>query len=673
MPYSPNDTYESRGGCSLYFLGSIQVLSLLLNCLLRQHLGKTPYFGLLLFPALYILSTAKLGASLWLIGSALLVIFAFLQACLLKIFTSGTEKIQRLYFLELMGGALGVFAWLWLSSALGFVGFALLIVMAALAAGFLLPSKKSLRVLNVVLALGLLIGLSEPQPVFDKRNRYKIVAEHQRIGQAWDPNGHIEIILGKMSALLLFEGGNLRSSIPKFDGDLTNLRQDYDHGNSRFLGGLDVAAPHFLIGKPGYSAALISAVGGQEILAAKAYGAKEICAIDINQSAQIQAAKIFFDYSGHLYDQVQIVQLDGRKFIEQSNRMFDVIQIFSAANASFSSVLGPELMPSSLVTAEALLAYDQHLTTDGILQLTQYSYLKNKSTFQAAFGEDLFSKSRKIVVLKQQSSDFRLTSFLYKKNSWTESDLSRLSKWLEQDQLHKWEFVYHPFHQNLELSDWKPDHPYQKIASTDNRPFSRHEQPLMNLIQYRYLVISLLVFLILQVFVQFFLKSVSFQKKALSFSMGTGFALAQNLIIILMQRCLGNPANGLTVGIASMLLTTGLAGFVFCKTTHAKWHLPKTLLFFSILTGVLSVWMILQEPLLVILLVLLTSYFQSFFFNSLLSKDLSSLAMILLANVLGMSFGLALFHLTFVTWGLMATGMTLAAFYLGTSLALKRI
>ena len=639
---------------SLIVFSIQQVLILFLNIFFQKKVFlKLEYFAVVAVLAILLLSKASFGWSPYLIGTAFFSISFFLQYSLVKLFKESGDKINFAYSAEMLGGLAGVISWYYFSSSLGFYGFALLsiLIFISLAA---VNFKKNLALLYAICILPVLFFIGEPDPVFNKRDNQQIVSSGKKLNKIWDPNGTIEVVEASDAlTFILFEGGSLRSHINKFDGDYRKLRQNYEQGIPLHLWGLDVAASHFLVAKSGYSAALISAVGGQEILAAKAFGASEITAIDINKSAQIQVSQNFKDYTGDVYQNVNIANIDGRRFIQHSDKSYDLIQIYSAFNASYSSSLGSQFLQSSLMTVEALKDYESRLAENGILHITQSGYYKNKAGFLKAFGEDLLN-SKKIIIFKKDDFKEGLITFLYKKNIWTEFELKKLEDWLLTDTTAKWKFIVHPYKQITEPdSKNKENQHYLNRASTDDQPFFKLVEPPMSFLQVK--ILFLVLISLLMVFFYLQSKKNNFAKVSrILFLMGITFATTQSILVVKFQQYLGNPAKGLSFALASLFI------ILFVSLFGRKINLSNIANKIIVLAFCVSLFFVATShnaevvSLALILILLALSFLQSCLFQRILFGFRNEVVWLLMLNGLGLAVGLTLFHLVYIYLGFAA-------------------
>lgn len=643
-------------GLMILFL--IQLLSFLAN-IWQPTVSRFRYFVFAIFLlSAYNLSNAKLGTSLLEISFSCVGIFIYIQSEILRKLKS-IPNIREGYFFELFGGLVGIGLYYFLTAKVGFPGF---FVFSTLTIGYVLFSELTKAKLLVILGalLGLSFAIGEPQPIIDKRGRSLFLKDGELLRTFWSPNGHTELIQSAFMSdnlLISFEGGALRSHIYKFDGNYERLKEDYLKSKSTGIWGLDVVLPHFLRPKS-EQVALLGCVGGQEILAAKAFGAKSIDVVDINESAQYLVGQVTKEFNGGIYSPpANVFTFDGRHFIRNSEKTYDIIQIYSAESASLSSAMGSLFRPSSLFTEEALRDYDAHLQEDGILQITINSYLKMKNTLEKAFGEKVFFEEAKILTLKADGRENDLVTFLYKKNGWSREDLNKTLSWLKNDPLKKWTVLVHP-HDSFEskqvsLASYSMGEDFLK-ASTDNWPFLRIVKDPISSPGIKNFLLAL--FGVLVVLVLPYKKSeISPKSRYGAFFMGATYSLAQSTFILEIQRLIGLPGLGLSLAVGLCLLMSGLAAI------GGSAKMPRNaFIVLSLLVGPLLYYYKLIGLLLLAVLV----FAQGHIFSDLITRNRLRLNYIFLFNGLGFSLGLILFNLILILFGMWQTILVLGFFYL---------
>lgn len=624
-------------------------------------------------------------------GMSLLCTFVILctQQAQLYDFLQANEKphvsLPQRYATELLGGATGCLIWYFFSPVIGFKGFAILAIGFQILFLALKLSKKWRPI--ALLSIFCIFFVSEPQPILNKRERQELVKNGEILQTAWDPDAHVDLIrLGhNQQTMLIFEGGQLRSHLPNFNGDLSALTEKYLRSDASEVWGLDVILPHRLMHeKPYHRAALISAVGGQEVLAARAFGAQQIWAIDINASAQKMAAGERLRQGNSLFDRsVEVVHMDGRKFIEKSNEKFDVIQIYSAHNASYSGTFGAFLQPGSLVTKEALSEYILKLTDNGILHVGLPFYLKIRSGFESLDILPPEEIPRHLLAIRRKSVSHEndsISNIYFKKQPWTQAEVTDLLDWLSKDSRVNWEILHNPLWswgeqlgQKLKIvSSLSPDiEPLR--AATDDWPFTRLIVQPHKLAQIQVGFLLLFFVALLSAFTLYLRQKHNAQMAhdlGASLVLGVTYAMAQNILIIYLQKILATPAAGLTAAYLVSLLLSACAALLF--RSKKKWMFW---VFITVATALASLRFISALSFynsIVVVLLMFCLFIQSCFFTTLLLPFKRILPVLFWVNGLGFVLGFLLHNMNFVYFGLNASVTVLGCLYLLIVVALLR-
>ncbi len=633
----------------------VQILSSWTNLWQMQisRFRQLSYLGCMI--CLWWLSFSSPRVSILFICLLCILIFSLLQSEIIYLIKLSATNLKSVYFSELIGCIFGVGIWYFFSATLGYKGFFYFCVVVLNLIIYLQFRNLKMTLRYLIAATLFALYIHEPQPIINKRERLEIVQNGEVLQTKWDTNGHVELIESTLYPdvkLISFEGGNLRSQIFKFDGNFESLKKDYLDSKDTGTWGLDVILPHFVKRDRNARSALISCVGGQEILAARAFGSSEISAIDINKSAQKIASDDYNNYNGALYSgPVHQFAKDGRYFIEHSNQHFDIIQIYSSESASSSSAMGSFFRPSSLVTLEALRVYDEHLAPDGILQITQQPFSKFKSTFEAAFGPRLFTESHKILAFSRANLVDDLVSIAYKKNGWSETEVENTLDWLNHDKRNKWDIIINPFSSADEklkkINSRIFNNTFDRPAS-DNWPFFKIAKKPTQLSEAFWLFILLLAVLII-FFISFFrnrmlARSVIFS----SFFMGITYSVAQSLFIFNFQNLVGLPSLGLCLAI-SMVLTLTAASALLKKSNFIDILLkPKFFISFALIFSIIFCFnKFASLPVLALLV-----FIQGTKYIEILKTSTRELNRIFWYNGLGFGLGILLFNLVFVFFGI---------------------
>ncbi len=287
---------------------------------------------------------------------------------LAKIFATHTENIARLYFADLMGAALGcalvIPALIYLTPPGTVLLSGAILGAAALRFSARQGVVRTVPVLALIALLLVGVGFVPrlPDPIRDMvKGGAKVSAEFSR----WSPVFRVDVVpvpSANPATKFLVHDGLIGSSIMGWDGDIASLGR-YDTSDRAFP---------FRILDPGPRVAIIGSAGGNEILASLRLGASEITGIELNPVTISLLTDHFADFTGHLatHPKVEIVNAEGRSYLEGSGREFDLIWFvapdsYAAMNAATSGAF--VLSESYLYTQQMIETALKHLSPNGIL------------------------------------------------------------------------------------------------------------------------------------------------------------------------------------------------------------------------------------------------------------------------------------------------------------------
>jgi spermidine synthase len=439
-----------------------------------------------------------------------LAAFAALYLCLLlpflasglgvaTILTRHAADIHRLYLWDLSGAAVGCLGIFVLPSAIGGEETLLVVATAAALAGFFLlgPSRRS-RTAFLIAAIalaGLAVGLRNriEFPSLQTKRGARLGSAGQRAEfSRWDPVSKIDVIRGEAPFVkrIAYDGGSQSSLFFAFDGDYASLRQNYfrvDHGRSRYNSGKYVALAHWLKRDAAPVTLVIGSAGGQETLAALAWGAARVDAVEM-VCAVIEAAKgPYADFTGQLFTDPRVrVRCDeGRSFLRHTDQRYDIIQMHSNHTTSSLANGAGGSMPIYLQTVEAYKEYFSHLSRDGILQVNYFVYPRMITTAARAWHE-LFPGEDFRQYLVITSGYGPMPTFLVKRSPWSAAEITAIREFLSDafPDERTYRLIYAPgapearnvppeFFESPLPANLEEAVPYKVFPPTDDRPFFR--------------------------------------------------------------------------------------------------------------------------------------------------------------------------------------------------------
>ncbi len=575
--------------------------------------------------------------------------FLFVGTMITTIFGARPDRINRLYFADLMGAAIGCAISVPLLIFITPPGSIVLAGVIMALAGIRLAAQEYRVLLAplVLVAVGLL-GLSgfshilpDPVPDENKTMSPQREGENRTVHSEWSPVFRVDLIdasppgsVGPPARLLLNHDGMLGASLLHFDGDYGKLTFfDRDTRSSAYS--VVNEDPRVLI---------IGAAGGHEILASLYFGASHIRGVELNPITYSLLKEHFADYSGRIamHEKVDLVNYEGRTFLERDEETYDLIWFvapdsYSAMNAASSGAF--VLSESYLYTTEMIQVALEHLSPGGILSVQfgeiNFAGKPNRTARYLTTARDALEARgvndfREHILLSTVPEFFTMATILIRNEAFTPADVRRFE---EHEKTIKDAKVWHAAGQPVAVDSSHPvrkvidldaaalagyldGHPYQLHPVADNKPFFWHFARFQNSFgeQWggnvyiwdpedatgeRVMVILLLfaaafagVFLLLPlVAIREVWREVPHKLRAGTYfaSLGLGFMFFEVCLMQQMTLFLGYPTYSLTVTLFSLLVFTGIGSLA---TERYAANRNRSLL---ILLGVLFVLMLMQQ------------------------------------------------------------------------------
>lgn len=357
--------------------------------------------------------------------------------------TRHAERVHRLYFADLVGagvGCLGIFV---LPSLIGAEDTLLVITAtgALAAAQFAGQGSRARQCAGLIaISLAVLTFGFTPRITFEslvEKRGVKLNAPNSGVEfSRWDPISKIDILSQDVPfrKRIAYDGGSQSSAFYLFDGNFEALQQyyfDIVNGQNRYNSGKYVALAHWLKRKDSPRTLIIGSAGGQETLAALAWGAAHVDAVEMVCTVIEAATGSYAAFIGHIFThpRVTVTCDEGRSFLRQSDSKYDIIQIHSNhTTASLANGSGGAT-PVYLQTVEAYKEYLSHLTKDGMLQINYFVYPRMITTAARAWSE-LFPGEEFKRHLVITSGYGTMSTFLIKRSAWTRNDIAAIRYFL---------------------------------------------------------------------------------------------------------------------------------------------------------------------------------------------------------------------------------------------------
>lgn len=283
------------------------------------------------------------------------------------------ERVDRVYFFDLMGAAAGC---LLLVPFLNVVGGPNTVIVASVAFAassaiwFNLAGASRGRMGGVALALLLvaLIIVNLKRPFIDVQ-----FAKGQKLSnetfKKWNSFSRIALAADNSGMMLIFIDADASTGIANFDFEHLTESQKRD---------LTQQGPGFVYQiRPGAKTLIIGPGGGWDVARALASGSKDITGVEINPIiATTIMRKTYPDLSRRLYlrPEARIEVEDGRSFVRRSQEKYQVLQATLVDTWASTAAGAFALSENNLYTTDAFYDYLSHLTDDGILAFTRWGF-----------------------------------------------------------------------------------------------------------------------------------------------------------------------------------------------------------------------------------------------------------------------------------------------------------
>ncbi|MFQ5646285.1 MAG: hypothetical protein ACE5GM_05090 [bacterium] len=584
----------------------------------------------------------------------------FLGGCILSFFyATRPEKSGRLYFFDLTGGVAGCLLSLVLVQWLGVINAILFCaVTAAGAVYFSSAGQRVLRHLGLALTLILLLvnvtyGFLRIGPEELKKTDTPIgwISRHmenrfQWLGSSWNLFSRCDLFSEEEQKKdqrrpIFINGGTEAMMIPGKSYEQTYKRFRHD---ITFLPLLFGANDKTLI---------LGSGGGRDVRLALMAGARQVIACEIDRGV-IDMVEANREYTGDIYAQpgVTLKVEDGRTFIMRDRHVYDRLVLSLSSTFGYSDISGIGQMENYLYTREAFKEYFQHLKPEGMITvfinyrellskfiLTSLVYMRDNMGISPRQG------MTRIAVISDSDNQYNGYGYalMIKKNPFDFATLEQIEREAQEAGL---ELLVLPFataygdFRKIARGSLTPEALMQNsrvnlAVPTDDQPFF-----LEVILQYRYSLMYLAAVMI-SVLLLFILLYLSVGKRpdpagqtphylALFTLLGVAFMLVEIALTKRFSFYLAYPQLNLAVVLVSLLAGCGL-GSLTSGLFHER--LPLKISFISLL---------------LVLVILASSYLITPFLQSTVRYSLSVRCLFLAAVLfptsflLGMPFPLAL-------------------------------
>lgn len=411
---------------------------------------------------------------------------------IITLISSYSNKIQRLYFWDLAGAAIGCVILIPLLPPIGPGGVLYLGAgFCLIASGLLITSRKLKTALFLLASVFIIVPIYHSPQYFDfkEHNGKRGANEASKLGAIeytrWDLISKINVFEipatdnSTPKKLIDYDGGAQTSGIYSFDGDYQKLREYVRaNGVKDQFPNLKYLASLYLKRDTRQNVLIIGSAGGVETKAAIMYGAEHVDAIEMVGTVVDLVKNKYADFGGNVYNHPKVnVQVgEGRSTLRASSKKYDIIIMYTNHTTSSIASGSGAISTNYLQTVEAYQDYFEHLTDNGILDIDYLYYPRMVTTAARAWklmGRKDFQ--RHVVVYKRFDKDAQ-PALLIKMKPWTIEEMNELNT------------LFTTFKKVSENSDYilaeDPLHPEKSFLSSEF--YSGHLSPsLMEKTDYR--------------------------------------------------------------------------------------------------------------------------------------------------------------------------------------------
>jgi len=520
------------------------------------------------------------------------------------------ERVNKVYFFDLLGAAAGCIALVVLLNAFGGENtiIAVSVIFAAAAAiWFSLAGCRMGRVLGVGVGLlfTTLLIVNYGYPFIEVRYAKGLKLRVEQYTK-WNSISRIGMATDKDAGEMIFIDADASTAIANFDFDhlTASQLQDLEHQGP--------GIPYNL--RPGAKTLIIGPGGGWDVSRALASGSHDVTGVEINPiiGTKIMREK-YPQLSQNLYlrPDVHIHIEDGRSYVRRSPDQFQVIQATLVDTWASTAAGAFALSENNLYTTDAFRDYLTHLTPDGLLTFTRWGFdppresLRLVSLAISALGDLGEHDAWRHVLVGRSGGKSELHGFgaldtvIFSRSPLSDADVARARQAFAEAHM---EAIYLPgdaarneFGKLLLAKDpleWERNYRFDITPVSDNRPFffytvqprdvaafilqtgSRSADYKVNVAVpklFDAMIVSVIAVAIILILPPLVLGTkLPHEGSVRSFllyflAIGMGYILIEVAMIQKFVLFLGHPTYALTVVIFSMLISSGLGSYASRK------------------------------------------------------------------------------------------------------------
>jgi hypothetical protein len=531
--------------------------------------------------------------------------FVFTGAIVSLAVSETIERVDRVYFFDLLGAAAGCLVLIPLLNSVGGPNTTLaaaILFGVSSAIWFTLAGAARRRILAVAAALSLttLVIVNTRTHWIDVRYAKGVELKGEQFSK-WNSFSRIGLKPNEQGHQTIYIDADASTGLASYDFDRITEAQKKD---------LLTQGPGLpFVVRPGAKTLIIGPGGGYDVARALASGSKNVTGVEINPIiATTIMRQRYPELSQRIYfrPDVRIFVEDGRSFIRRSAEKYQVLQATLVDTWASTAAGAFALSENNLYTTDAFHDYLTHLTDDGFMAFTRWGFQPPREslrllTLATDALERLGEKDpwRHVIVIRENVnliSQWGATdTVLISRKPFSEDDRARVRQFIAET---KKDLVYEPgmtggteFAEFLRTSDraaYLAAYAYDISAVSDDRPFfffTVQARDVWNYFQTRkggaadtkintavpllfgLVIISALATIVVLALPPLLLGTrLPAQPGIRSFLLyflfiGTGYIVVQISLIQKFVLFLGHPTYALTVIVFSMLISSGLGSY----------------------------------------------------------------------------------------------------------------
>ena len=381
----------------------------------------------------------------------LFIPFFFAATALCLAFARFDGEIPRLYCADILGAGLGSLAllivlfFIYPNDALRFIAglglaasalvlrpavprLTVVLVLAAITCPWLLPAGATRLLPSEYKDLSQALEVREARVVAERTSPLGVVTvvESPFAPVRYAPGLSLNAAAGPPPQLGLFVDGQAAGAVTRFDGNLASLA---------YLADTTSALPYHLLHRP--KTLILGAGGGSDVWQALYHGAREVAAVELNGQLTDLVQGELAAFSGRPFSApgVRLYVAEARGFVAHSRESFDLIQVALLDSFGTSAAGLGALTESTLYTVEALDAFLERLTPNGLLAFTRWVSLPPRDSLR------LFATVIAVLERKGKTETGRhlamirgwsTTTLLVKNGTFTTTDLAAIKDFCQQ-------------------------------------------------------------------------------------------------------------------------------------------------------------------------------------------------------------------------------------------------